>query len=214
MNRLASLFPGTVKTVYSDRPPQKLELLSAENKTTKNMRENRIREFAHGRACARQALAALGISPCPIPVGENREPVWPEQIAGSISHCGRHAAAVAAHHSDIPGLGVDLELNESLEDPLLKMVCRPEELHRLDRSGTDYFLDKLIFSAKESLYKCVWPTLRQFIDFQEIEIRLDLAGYRYAAVSHNPQLPDALINRIHGRFMHMGDLIITSAYVG
>ena len=59
-----------------------------------------------------------------------------------------NAAAVAAHHSDIPGLGVDLELNESLEDPLLKMVCRPEEMQRLDRSGTDYFLDKLIFSDK------------------------------------------------------------------
>jgi 4'-phosphopantetheinyl transferase EntD len=93
------------------------------------------------------------------------------------------------------------------------MVCRPEELLWLEKSATDDLLDKLFFSAKESLFKCVWPTVRRFIDFQEIEIRLHLADNTYTAVSHNPGLPDALIKQVRGCYIETGELIITAAYL-
>jgi 4'-phosphopantetheinyl transferase EntD len=83
----------------------------------------------------------------------------------------------------------------------------------LDHDGTEYCLGKLIFSAKESLFKCAWPTLKQFIDFQDIEIRLDLAANSFAAIAQNRQLPDAFIRRIQGRYIRTGDLIITAAFV-
>jgi 4'-phosphopantetheinyl transferase EntD len=213
MNQLSALFPATVSCVYSNHPPENTELLAAENDAAAKMRAGRLREFAHGRACARRALHELGIRPCPIPVGDSRAPVWPDRVVGSISHCGSHAAAVVAFRSEVQGLGVDLELRESLDRPLLTMVCRAEELRCLESSDTGIILDKLFFSAKESLFKCVWPELQQFIDFQEIEILLNLAENTYTAVSHSPQLPDALINRIRGRYVQTSELIITAAYL-
>lgn len=213
MPRLSDLLPGTVSCVFSDHPPENMDLLAAENEAAKTMRDSRLREFAHGRVCARRALARLGIAACPIPVGDRRAPVWPEQVVGSISHCGQHAAAVAAYQSDIQGLGIDLETPDSLDQPLLNIVCRPEELLWLDKSESDYVLDKLFFSAKESLFKCVWPTLRRFIDFQEIEIQLNLKDNTFTADSHNAELPDALIQRVRGRYMQNDELIITAAYL-
>jgi 4'-phosphopantetheinyl transferase EntD len=58
--------------------------------------DSRLREFATGRSCARQALAGLGLAPAPILRGAKREPLWPAGIVGSITHCrGYRAAAVA-----------------------------------------------------------------------------------------------------------------------
>ncbi len=213
MPRLDDLLPGTVSCVFSDHPPENIDLLAAENEAAKTMRDNRLREFAHGRACARRALACLGIAACPIPVGDRRAPVWPEKVVGSISHCGQNAAAVAAYQSNTQGLGIDLETTDSLDRSLLNIVCRPEELLWLDQPESDYALDKLFFSAKESLFKCVWPTLRRFIDFQEIEIQLNLGNHTFTADSHNSELPDALIKRVRGRYMQNDGLIITAAYL-
>jgi 4'-phosphopantetheinyl transferase EntD len=213
MTRLGDLFPDAVSCVFSSDPPVKIDLLAGETKAAKTMRINRLREFAHGRACARRALAQLGIPACPIPVGDKRAPIWPEEIVGSISHCGQHAAAVAAYRTTTEGLGIDLETKDGLDRPLLDIVCRPEELLWLDKFESDCVLDKHLFSAKESLFKCVWPLLQRFIDFQEIEIRLNLAENTYTAIAHNSELPDALIKRVRGRCMQHDGLIITSAYL-
>jgi len=213
MTELGDLLPSTVSCVFSEKPPENIDLLAAENGAAKAMRPGRLREFVHGRGCARRALARLGIPACPIPVGDGRAPVWPEQIVGSISHCGEYAAAVAAYRIDTQGLGVDLETTDRLDRPLLKIICRPEELLWLNESESDYTLDKLFFSAKESLFKCVWPTVQRFIDFQEIEIGLNLADNTYTAVSHNAELPDDLIRRVCGKYTLNDELIITTAYL-
>jgi len=213
MIRIGDLLPDTVSCVLSDHAPETTELLAAENAAAKNMRHGRLIEFAHGRACARRALARLGIPACPIPVGDGRAPVWPDQVVGSISHCGKHAAAVATYRRNTQGLGIDLETTDHLERPLLNVVCRPEELLWLNTSASNQILDKLFFSAKESLFKCVWPTVHRFIDFQEIEINLDLANNSYTATSHSSELAGALINRIRGKYLQNEELIITTAYL-
>src|SRR5438045_3856440 len=65
----------------------------------------RRRDFSAGRWCARQALAALGISPVAIPVGPNREPRWPAGVVGSIAHSHSHCAAVVALSRHVAALG-------------------------------------------------------------------------------------------------------------
>jgi 4'-phosphopantetheinyl transferase EntD len=213
MIELGNLLPDTVSCVLSEHPPENTDLLASEKEAAKTMQTDRLREFAHGRACARRALTQLGIPACPIPVGDARAPVWPEQIVGSISHCGKFAAAVAAYRINIQGLGVDLETAECLDEPLLTIVCRPEELLWLGKSDSGFAFDKLFYSAKESLYKCVWPTVRRFIDFQDIGIGLNLADNTYGAVCHSSQLPDALIKRVRGSYAHNDELIVTTAYL-
>jgi 4'-phosphopantetheinyl transferase EntD len=210
---LESLFPSPISCAWSDRPPSEIHLLPAEADAARNMRDKRLREFAHGRACARKALAALGFPECPVPIGEHRAPVWPHGIVGSISHTDDHAMAVAAQATDLKGLGIDLELKQPLDKTVLRMLCRPEEIARLRQPMADPVLSKILFSAKESVFKCIWPTVRRFVDFQELEIRLDLDTETFTAIPGNENLPVELIKKIRGRYALTEKLIVTAAYM-
>jgi len=132
---------------------------------------------------------------------------------GSISHVGNYASAVVARASDLQALGIDLEIRAPLEASLIKLLCRPEEIAWLDQCATADALAKIIFSAKESLFKCVWPTLRRFIDFQDIEIRLEPDYGRFTAVAHSASIPHDLIGQVRGRHRQTDELIITGAYI-
>jgi 4'-phosphopantetheinyl transferase EntD len=136
----------------------------------------RALEFATGRSCARAALARLGCSPVAIPVGAQREPVWPPGFVGSITHCRGHcAAAVVRVDSTGPGaiasLGLDVEPAGPLPDDVANMVCGAGERAWIERHGPDLLpWDRLVFSAKESVFKCLFPLVQRFLDFHEVEI--------------------------------------------
>jgi 4'-phosphopantetheinyl transferase EntD len=213
MTSLSDLLPPGIHCVLSFDPPEDIQLLATEAESAGTMGTKRLREFSHGRDCAHQALGKLGYPQCPVPVDEHRAPVWPDTVVGSISHAGDAAAAVAAHKSEYRGLGIDLEPREPLEETLLKMICRPEELQLLDGRTNKLYFAKIIFSAKETVYKCVWPTIRRFVDFQEIEIQIDFEARSFHALAHSGQLPDDLINNIHGRYTESNALVISAAYV-
>ncbi|MEI8635195.1 hypothetical protein P4S72_30355 [Vibrio sp. PP-XX7] len=52
-------------------------------------------EFLAGRLCAKRAMAECGINAeTTLGIGEHREPLWPEGVIGSISHCDTQAVAV------------------------------------------------------------------------------------------------------------------------
>jgi 4'-phosphopantetheinyl transferase EntD len=213
MTLLEDLFPPQISCEFSNQPPQRLDLPPAEADATRNMQAKRLREFVHGRTCARRALARLGIPECAIPVDEHRAPAWPDGIVGSISHSGDNAAAVVARKSECRGLGVDLEDNEPLEASLIQMVCRPEEAGRLARAEDRLILAKIIFSAKECVYKCIWPTLQHFVEFQEIEIQLDTETRCFNALPHSARLPIDLVENVRGRYVTTDELIISAAYI-
>jgi 4'-phosphopantetheinyl transferase EntD len=225
MISLQNLFPPAAQCVFSDQPPDSIDLLPDETAATGNMRSARLREFAHGRHCAHKALSRFGLGDRPVPVGGNREPVWPDGVVGSISHAGDYAAVVVASDSDCIGIGIDLEINEALEPALVSMLCRPEELdrirgHRRDSEGkqeggreNDPALTKLIFSAKESVFKCIWPRIRRFVDFDEIEIQIDESAQTFLAVPHSGDLPRDLLANLRGRYARTATLIATGAYI-
>ena len=209
-----SLLPGDISCVFSDAYPDTFFLLQEELATTHNMSAKRRLEFNHGRSCARQALQQLGYPNCPIPVSEDRAPIWPTAVVGSISHCGSSAAAVVAKSNAANGLGIDLEERVGLDSKLLTMICCAEELASFNGNETDRLLAKVIFSAKESLYKCVWPEIRRFIDFLDVEIQLDLKANTFAARSRNNELPAELFLKVSGRFGQTHDKILTAAMLG
>jgi len=211
---LQPLFPAGVHSVFSANPPQDFPLYPDEQRTTARMAPQRYRDFCHGRACGRLALEHLGWPDCPIPVGEHREPVWPDGVVGSLSHTGHCAAAVVAPAARIWAVGIDLEPWEPLPAEILTRICRPEEIHRL-RSGEapDHHQAKIIFSAKESLYKCLWPHLRTFISFHEMEIMLAGEKQSWTAKSHTDKCASDLIRRLQGRYRVTDGLIVSSACI-
>jgi len=124
----------------------------------------RLAEFAAGRAAARRAMAALGVPKAAIPMGEDRAPIWPQGVVGSISHCAGACMAVAGRQSDFAGIGLDLEPAEPLARDLWPTILRPDE------AAADEMEALWIFVAKEAAYKAQYPLSRQLFDFQNLQI--------------------------------------------
>ncbi len=137
-----------------------------------NAAEKRKSEFALGRAAARQALAELGLrEPPPVLRGAGREPLWPEGIVGSITHCGSFAIAVVGKQEHVKALGIDLEDVERVShDEIARFICNERE-HRWVFDGDDGQLRlAMLFSAKESIYKALYPLEQRFFDFHAVTL--------------------------------------------
>ena len=174
----AALPVGVAVAVVAIDGPQP-PLVGSENSSTTNMSPRRLVEFTAGRACARAALHELDMAPCAVPVGHNREPVWPDGTVGSITHSGEFAAAVAAPVSVLGAIGIDIEPAEPLEAELIARICLPTELSRLgDWTDTPRWA-KALFAAKEAVYKCLWPRTSLFLEFDEVELVLDPTGCQF-----------------------------------
>src|SRR5471030_3433034 len=122
-------------------------------------------EFLAGRVCARAALLQLDQLDCVPAIGEDRAPVWPGHISGSITHSTGHAAAIVAHKAQWRGLGMDLENLLTLEraERLAGEILTPDELQRMAAGPREQVaqLVTLTFSAKESLFKALYPIVQK-----------------------------------------------------
>jgi 4'-phosphopantetheinyl transferase EntD len=131
-------------------------------------------EFANGRACARRALAQLGLEDASIPVGKRRQPLWPSGFVGSITHTGGFCAAVTARAESYRSVGIDAEPDEPLPTEVVGMVCTEAELRHGQALEPHHrcIADRLIFSAKEAVYKLQYPLAEAFVDFDQVAIEL------------------------------------------
>ncbi|HWH90015.1 MAG TPA: 4'-phosphopantetheinyl transferase superfamily protein [Pseudomonas sp.] len=131
-------------------------------------------EFLAGRICARAALQQLeGLNIVP-PIGEDRAPVWPAHICGSITHSTGRAAAIVANKQHWRGLGMDLEnlLSHERAERLAGEILTPAELQRMTAGSQDQLalLVTLTFSVKESLFKALYPIVQQRFYFEHAEV--------------------------------------------
>src|ERR1700710_434937 len=138
----------------------------------------RRKEFTAGRTCAREALTLLGMPRMPILQGKQNEPLWPEGVVGSITHCKGYCAAAVASLSLCDGIGIDAEPNEHLPRGVLRLIARRREQDWiLNAKKNGICWDRLLFSIKESLYKVWFPLERSWLDFDQAEVEID-AGKR------------------------------------
>ena len=135
--------------------------------------QKRQREFLAGRWCAEQALRRLGAGSIRVAMAEDRAPIWPDGVVGSITHTGNFAAAAVAWVADIPGLGID---SERVIDPTIARdvadVCMVDELSLFsaahDRSFHEFCT--VVFSAKEAVFKSLFPITQKFLEFSDVQI--------------------------------------------
>ena len=200
---IAQLFPDTVHTVTAAADTEPPALLPAEEPCIGRAVTKRRREFAAGRACAREALAHFGIHDFPLLVGLDRAPVWPRDIVGSITHCTGFVGVAAARAAVIRGIGVDAEDARPLDPDLVETICLPRERQWMGTVPPPQHTDwpKLLFSAKEAVYKCIAPGCERFLAFHDVEITFQPAAGRFAVrfpgAHRFPQLQHA---RVEGRF--------------
>jgi 4'-phosphopantetheinyl transferase EntD len=151
-------------------------------------------ERAFGRACARTALAELGIAPAAIETGAGGEPRWPAGVAGSITHTDDHA--VAAVTRSVVALGIDLESlahAARVPDLLATVALERERVHPA----------ALLFSAKESVYKCLYAG--RFLDFHDVELAIEPGTFTVLRATGY----DA--SAVRGRWAIEGDHVATVA---
>ena len=148
-------------------------LFAAERRCVETAVEKRIAEFAAGRLCARRALADLGHPDFPLLRGTDRRPLWPDGVAGSITHTDRYCGVAAARRGDFSGIGIDAEEIARLDDHLLPQICTPDERRRLAALAQPQRQAQtaLIFSAKEAFYKCHTSAGGGWLGFQDAEVQ-------------------------------------------
>lgn len=147
----------------------------------------RQREFSRGRFCAHEAIRRLGESASPILAEVSRKPIWPRGLLGSITHCKGYTAAVVGRTSDYGGIGIDVEENLPLPEGVWEVITTADERWQYENDMNGLAIrpqvawDRLLFSAKESVYKA-WSCLTdQWLDFQDCAIRFDRASTSFSA---------------------------------
>lgn len=121
------------------------------------------------RIVARQLLTQLGYANCALPKGPAGAPVWPAGIVGSLAHDSRVAVAAVGMRADVGALGIDVEPAECLPSELLDLVVTPQERLNL---GDDVYRGRLLFVAKEAVYKAIHPLDQTFLEHHDVEVNL------------------------------------------
>jgi enterobactin synthetase component D len=135
--------------------------------------QKRQREFLAGRWCAEEALQRLGAGSTHVAMAEDRAPIWPDGVVGSITHTGNFAAAAVAWAADIAGVGID---SEEIIDPAaahdIADICMVDEAMLFEPAHGRSFCEfcTLVFSAKEAVFKCLFPLTRKFLEFSDVRI--------------------------------------------
>jgi len=180
--------------------------------------EKRRREFTTGRACARSALARLGLPPCPIPTGPHGAPQWPAGVIGSITHCEGYRACAAARTEQLASIGIDAELNAPLPDGLLGDIALAEEreqLLALARAEPGVSWDRLLFSAKESVYKAWYPLAERWLGFEDAYLTIDRDRCAFSArlLVEGPTLNGAKLSGFTGSWSVREGIVLTAIAV-
>jgi 4'-phosphopantetheinyl transferase EntD len=175
---LETLFGPDVTSIVASPEDHDVPLKPEEAQCVRGAVEKRVREFAAGRACARRALARLGVHDHPLVIGTDRAPVWPDGITGSITHCPGFVAAAVARRESVDGLGLDAEPLTPLNEEVFRIVCTPSE--RISVVEGDPLWAKALFCAKEAVFKCLFPVYKVWLDFQDVDVVFNKAAGRFA----------------------------------
>ncbi|HEX7046958.1 MAG TPA: 4'-phosphopantetheinyl transferase superfamily protein [Gammaproteobacteria bacterium] len=181
----------------------------------KNAVERRVMEFTAGRACARVALGLLGLHDLPVGMGARREPLWPQGAVGSISHAAGYCVAAVSPREHVAGLGVDIESASPLPDALINLACTPAERTWCESqaSGTIGLMAKFVFSAKEAVFKCLYPVFGEELDFEDAALEIDMQRGRFLARISRVALNTGADLELHGRLACTSELVLTSAFL-
>ena len=174
--------------------------------------ESRTKEFATTRSCARLALAKMGVPAVPILRGPNREPLWPDGVIGSITHCRGYRAASVAMQSHLLAIGIDAEIHESLPDEVLQHVCLDQEMAWLTKAPPGTHWDRVLFSVKESVYKAWFPLTQRWLGFEDVAviIRPTEGTFQARLLVPSPSIGGHPLTQFTGRFLVRQGLVLTA----
>jgi 4'-phosphopantetheinyl transferase EntD len=203
---IEEILPGQVVVAEASDDRAELALFPEEEALLAGAIDKRRREFTRGRMCARTALQQLGYPATAILRGSRGEPLWPKGVVGSITHCDGYRAAAVARSGELVMVGIDAEPHARLPDGVLEQIARAEELALLRRLCSEMpqlHWDRLLFSAKESVYKACYPLSQRRLGFEQISIAFDPSRRAFLArlLTAGPTLAGGPLRALSGRWL-------------
>ena len=216
---IADILPAGVVAAESFGPPAYRGLFPGEAAAIATADPGRRAEFAAGRAVARAALASLGAPPGPVLRGPAGEPLWPGGVVGSITHCAGYRACAVGLARDMAAIGIDAEPcppldGGALDGGLLTAVAGDAErawLAELSAACPGTPWDRVLFCAKESVYKAWYPHTGERPGPADITVRIGQAGTFAATLPRGSVAPP--VARLTGRWLVRRGLIVTAVSI-
>lgn len=212
---IEEILPATVVAQDTREEWLDVELFPEELAALGRAVEKRRREFTTARACARGALERLGVAPCAIANGDRGQPLWPQGVVGSITHCAGYRGCAVARAAQLAGVGIDAEPHAPLPEGVLSQIARAEERPRLARlAGAEpgVHWDRLLFCAKEAVYKVWFPLAACWLGFEDATLTLDPVGRTFQArlLKPWPDTAATLPEILEGRWLVREGLVLTA----
>ena len=130
-----------------------------------------------------------------------------------MTHCAGFRGAAVAESCIVRSLGVDAEPNAPLPDGLLETVAQPDEismLRRLPHAG-GHAWDRLLFSAKESVYKTWYPLTGLWLGFEDARISISVTGtFEARFLVDGPVVDASRVDQLFGRWAARRGLLVTA----
>jgi 4'-phosphopantetheinyl transferase EntD len=212
---IEQLLPSYVASVATLADDPSASLFPEEAALVVRAVESRISEFTTTRTCARNALGKLGLPRSPILCGAHREPLWPPGIVGSMTHCYGYRAAAVAKQTDLLALGIDAEPHGQLPPEVLERVVTCEEEAWLAKAPIGTYWDRLLFSAKESVYKALFPLWGEWLDWTDAIVTPypEDGTFSVRLLVPPPNVRDRDLTTFQGRFLTWNGLVITAVAI-
>lgn len=209
---LSQLFPANAVVVKADTSMWNTPLCQEEENLIDGALEKRQKEFRAGRHAAHQALELLNAPWNPLLRGDKRQPLWPPGFLGSISHCHGSCVAVCAKSGDVVGVGIDVEPLEPLPKGVDQYIHTAQDANTM--RDFNELPERLIFSAKESIYKCYYPLIRRQMGFQSVSLDIDPQNQSFQFTpSVDSTIPFPTEFQFHGRFLTDSSHLYTGCFL-
>lgn len=163
----------------------------AEQQYVRGAVAKRQREFFAGRNLARLAMRRLSLPPVAMPRNPDGSPRWPPGMVGSITHNKKWIGVAVARPGQVAALGIDLETCGAVAADLRPILRTSEDCARLD--------DTLLFTAKEAIFKAVYPLCGEFLEFSDVSVSSTGKPGAFSAVGNSATRSSALIRRGTGQ---------------
>jgi 4'-phosphopantetheinyl transferase EntD len=120
-----------------------------------------------------------------------------------------------ARATEVATIGIDAEPHEPLPQGLLPDVAGPEEvamLGELAGSHPAVHWERLLFSAKESVYKAWFPLARRWLGFEDAALTVDPERGTFAArlLVPGPTVAGTELRGFEGRWLVGDGLVLTA----
>jgi len=177
---------------------------------------SRQQAFAAGRVLIKRCFVDLSLTHTMVTQDAYGAPIWPNGVTGSVSHTQRAvitAVCFNKHTNNKVSIGIDIEQLNRVQASIWPTVFTQNERVFLSKTKLpdQIKVATCLFTAKESFYKAQFPLTRQFIEYEDIEVTLDLQSPGKLNIHH--EIPSIKEFNIDAFYFYFANYVFTGTLI-